>query len=79
MTTFTEVKHRHENPVACVVCARIKSQFYLLQFVNKKHPLTCLLAKHQNTANFALQTYEKKWWTGTAWALTLAPEIFLIT
>ena len=46
-----------------ILCVHVlKSQLYMLQFVNKEH-LCCPSAKHQNTANLALQTCEKNWWT----------------
>ena len=57
-----EVEHRHDNPVVSLKCAPVdKSIIYILYCVRKKkHPFTGYpAAKHQNTANLALQAYKK--------------------
>ena len=49
----SDVKHRHSNSVANLI----------LQCINKKHSFTSYpVAKHQNTANLGLQTYQKNQW-----------------
>ena len=50
--------------------------------LTKKYQFTCRsAANHKNTANLALQTYEKNQWNfyGTAKVSTLAPEIMFLT
>ena len=60
----SEVKHRHGNSVASLQYTRVDKLIIYITIHKQKHSFTSYpTAKHQNTANFDLQTYEKDQWT----------------
>ena len=60
---FTTLSKDMVIPLQASSVHALISSLYILQCVNKKHPFTIYpAAKHQNTANLALQTYNKSQW-----------------
>ena len=83
--TFSKVRHRYDNPVACLDCARVrKSIIYVTMCKQKQKPPSprCSAAKHPKYNKTAVTDMREKsvnFFNGTAWLSTLALEITLLT
>ena len=63
VTTFSEMEHRHDEPVASFECACVNKSIIYVTIHKQKTPINMLSrSKALNTANFGLQAYKRNQW-----------------